>query len=568
MMVAKCGSLPPPTALQEQSDQIQQDTQDSALILGFPWQCKQLLGEGIAIPTEQLDTFWDSLQRIEKIPVSKDEDSLHERTHALCGGAAVLIILHRNWVKQDPNKEAWCVEQILKTIQNPPKPSSYDSEIMSVDWQWDGFAAQALPCLWSENKSSVQLRKGMTSLATSPHYGTVRNLFASTSNFRHILGEDFSCLQHFTLRWASAQLKHLRTKYENRFRKKESFNVDAWLEKEIEDFITGTTPAEIPPWEDLEYKEVDSEKVSQAGAQGPPKRVKKRPGFDLGIVKAAYEWVPSLSYVDRVERQEWISFWSKVLDFTIVRLGTNIEEDGEIKGFPTDWDHWVITRLASLILEMNNDENPELFWKRILDLGAPGHYWVEDFLRQWFSIGLNYNLTSESDIFISRWRQMISYAFSSPHWDFQKGGRWYRLEELWSMIMGLRGVSYCWTEDRKDVAMAMLPDFERWASAFAERPGCIIYLSSFLLRSAAKPLLLKGLVWVDNAREKSGTSFWTERDMQDSVSSLLSYAVQTNETALRGDNLAFSSFKRLLQELANRQDAVAMELYDQFLRKT
>ncbi|MDT7043667.1 hypothetical protein [Candidatus Nitronereus thalassa] len=558
----------PPPALQERSDQIQQYTQDRALILGFPWQCKQLLEEGVGIPPEQLDTFWASLQRIQGIPNSEDEDSLHTQTHALCGGAAVLIILHGQWIKQDPNKEAWCVEQILKTIQNPPKPSSYDSEIMSVDWQWDGFAAQALPCLWSENLFSEQLRRGMALLATSPHYGTVRNLFASTSNFRHVLGEDFSRLQHFTLRWASAHLKHLRTKYQNKFRKKEAFNIDAWLDKEIGDFITGTIPAEIPPWEDLEYEEVDTEEVNQTAAQGQPRQVKKRPGFDLGIVKASYEWAPSLKNLDTAERQEWISFWSEVLDFTIERLGTGLEEDGEIKGTPSEWDNWVISKVACLILEMNDDGKPDSFWQRILDLGAPGHYWVEDFLRQWFLIGLNFDSISQRETFISRWRQMIDYTFSSPHWDFKKGGRWYRLEELWSWLMGLRGVSYCWTEDREDIAMAMLPDFERWASAFKERPGCIIYLSSFLLRPAAKPLLLKGLFWLDNAREQSYTSFWTERDMQDSISSLLSYVVQTNETALRGDNVAFSSFKRLLQDLANRQDPVAMELYDQFLRKT
>jgi hypothetical protein len=340
---------------------------------------------------------------------SESEEAVLEHVNALCGGATVLLVLNTEWLNQDPNKVTWCTDQLLKTIEDPPNAGTFDSEIMQVDAHWEGFAAQAIPRLWAENTSSARIRKCIALLATTHHYGTVRNLFACTSTYREQLGSDFVRLQLLLLRWASARIKHFRTRSTHKFKKKESFDLEAWLEKERTDFIAGSTPSEVPPWNELEYKEEITKPATQlrrARQVNRGRRHRKTPGLDLDLVKAAYEWVPALAQVNEEERKTWIEFWRTVFSNLLVQLSDDSSPNDEIEGTPYNWDRWVLGRIAQLLFELRDSERPQMFWQGVLDLGAPAHYWIEDFLRGWFYIGLKSKPTP--DKFIARWREMLN----------------------------------------------------------------------------------------------------------------------------------------------------------------
>jgi hypothetical protein len=132
--------------------------------------------------------------------------------------------------------------------------------------------------------------------------------------------------------------------------------------------------------------------------------------------------------------------------------------------------------------------------------------------------------------------------------------------------MGLSGVLNCWTKDCGDIVAIMSPDFERWAHVHKDRPRCTHSLIVFLALPAAQPILFKGLLWIDHSCQRIGDRFWTEQGIQDSLSHLLSYVTHAHEASLRQNSEAFFSFKRLMRELANRQDSVGLELYDYFSR--
>ena len=41
-----------------------------------------------------------------------------------------------------------------------------------------------------------------------------------------------------------------------------------------------------------------------------------------------------------------------------------------------------------------------------------------------------------SDAFVREWRAMLEYAFSSPRWSFDLTKRWFKLEEMWCVLIG------------------------------------------------------------------------------------------------------------------------------------
>ena len=60
----------------------------------------------------------------------------------------------------------------------------------------------------------------------------------------------------------------------------------------------------------------------------------------------------------------------------------------ELSGTPSQYDYWIFQRIAQTIPQMTCEEQPEMFWKPILDLGPVAHYWVENFLSAWILYGL------------------------------------------------------------------------------------------------------------------------------------------------------------------------------------
>ena len=90
-------------------------------------------------------------------------------------------------------------------------------------------------------------------------------------------------------------------------------------------------------------------------------------------------------------------------------------EQQEIDGLPEDFDGWVFGVVARAIPCLTAAEDPRSLWQPILDLGSPGHHWVERFFWYWFTDGLQGRASPED--FVRLWTGMIEHALTSPAWD-------------------------------------------------------------------------------------------------------------------------------------------------------
>ena len=64
----------------------------------------------------------DTIEFVNNIELPKDDPDFDmvSKENAICGGIAVLFKYFKNWLKQKPDKEKWCIEKITGLILNPP----------------------------------------------------------------------------------------------------------------------------------------------------------------------------------------------------------------------------------------------------------------------------------------------------------------------------------------------------------------------------------------------------------------------------------------------------------------
>jgi hypothetical protein len=330
--------------------------------------------------------------------------------------------------------------------------------------------------------------------------------------------------------------------------------------------VKGSISPQIPPWEELVVKEP----APHARHDGPWKILPRQSaGIDIELIKAGYSWLPALDEArSEDERAEWIDVWEEMLRCLLRTLGEP-QNDEEIGETPYDWDRWVFDHIADLIMQLRPDERPEDFWFPILNIGVPGHYWVESFLVSWFA-EVPQLTPNNRNIFIREWQAMIEFAFSSPMWDywsFESGKHWFRARELWCDLMGFHWINHgLWTEERRDVVKQMRGFYGRWADEHLAMPWCAVKFITFLRQPAAEDTRLDGLIWLEEAAKHVGDRFWRERYIEDNLAYLLDLCWRSHESELRRNQLSFGAFKDLLKTLADRQNALAMELQDRMSR--
>ena len=165
---------------------------------------------------------------------------------------------------------------------------------------------------------------------------------------------------------------------------------------------------------------------------------------------------------------------------------------------------WAMERIAWLLPSLKSGDWEPAPWCSILDLSFTAHYWVEDFLQAWIR-GV---LRDPSATRIAIWREMVRYAFSSSHWEFERG--WFNLESLWCSLFGLDSQTLPYWQDEHSTLVSEVDDlYEQFGKTLVRRAHCAIRFARFLEQAAALPLLTRGLVWLHEAERED--RFWGGR---------------------------------------------------------
>jgi hypothetical protein len=527
--------------------------EERLMALTFKSQCRRILDQGEPLPQDQLESFWVRIEAISRIDCKRDSDNdAVDPYAAICGGIAVLVRFHRDWLAANPTRAEWCVKQILEAFVKPVVSDGFDTSRSTFDLYRESFLAELLPLLWIEDVAEAGLRQCVAQLAFSFHYKTVAIMCRSAWRVRQVLGCDFPRLLHLILRWAVVRLElEIARNHGVRSLPQQQVEVDAWVQGEIAAFVKGDLPDGLPAWDGL----LEGENVPRA--QDATVRAimshMPSPALDMELVLASLSWMPGLdAALDDGERTQWIGLWQEALHCALkhARRSDDLRYDS---------DRHILKRVASLVADMRADEHSERLWKPVLDLGAKGHDWIEHFLRSWFE-GNRQNGGVRGS-FTRTWRDLIDYARTSPAWT--TGG--YRIEENWRALMGLDWLLFnydYWNAEKRKVVAAMAEAYEQWAEEHLHLSSTAVCFTAFLKQPAAEPLVLAGLPWLTSAAEKCGDDFWTQDHMPERLVALLDNCVRLHMREINQDASALGAFRFLLKGLVERRNPQAMLLQE------
>jgi hypothetical protein len=175
-----------------------------ATAMNLPRRCRGRLDSGQPLTQEELTWLWNYLQDTEARPppVAANGDPGTRAEDILCGGIAVLIVMHRDWLAADPERIAWCRHELEAVLEQPPTQFRFDSERASGECKWDTFAAEAGVVLLAGDPEDALARRLAAIGVTGFHHDTTARTLLSAAQQRDQLGEDFDRMLGLAIRWA------------------------------------------------------------------------------------------------------------------------------------------------------------------------------------------------------------------------------------------------------------------------------------------------------------------------------------------------------------------------------
>jgi hypothetical protein len=574
-----------PQELEERSRPELEKAEFGFLRTTFPMRCRRILNGDVSLNTDsEIEALWANCQQIIAAP-NESFDPVLMREDATCGAAAVLLLKYGDWVHRYREREVWCCEQILSTIERPPQVHQFDSDDDVSDCNWHSFCAEAIPTLWLQNLSSSRLRSCILLMALDRHYRTIGILFGACYPLRQQLGEQFFKLQALLRYWAleKPDMWHRENVINGGFilrreehrslreilalgKRQRSKLLSKQFLQSMAAFVDNSLPPALPS-----LIKLDQPPKPELWFQGREDYDRRRGRYDVAkeLIQWAYSYLPALNNAhDPQERAQWIKQWREILECLLRTLQPLSAEDRdkEVGGTPCRVEFWMLGSVSILITQMTQGENPEQFWQPILDLGWQAHHWVEHFLTSFF----NQNLyKTDEDAFRRRfvrlWSEMIDYADAAEGWNNSTTSRGWNVSEIWECLMGLSGYSaVSWKDQHQPILQDMRDRFQMFCDRHMGGYRTVAKFLRLLSLPAAKSIRLDALRWAE-PHLAEGRIWDRHEDIEGCLSSLLAECWQNQQAELRQSPETFECFKRLLKLLADRQNTMALEIQNRII---
>lgn len=527
----------------------------------------QIFETGQGIAETELENFWAVIQKIENSPFDNlKDDEPNRKEDSLCGGAAVLLRFHSDWLAKYPDRASWCRQALLDHITHPPTSTKYDSPVAHCRWAWDRFAARAIPHLWAQRPDCVEFRRAVCLLTANPHHETGLILFAELKTLRDHLGPHYWQIFRFAVECAKRRGQSWRDQKKERF--------DQWLNQRIERFAVGNSSTSKFLLSKIPLPKVPSELRTEPifrakkliSVRRDRRRSKRRVWLDFRLVQSAYSSLPRISECnDLVERERIKSIWVDALLFSINLLR---ESDGELdfEGHADEWDRFLFGRLCEAIIDLRPTEHPETLWKPILELGERAPQWVGDFLSDWQIAG-DRELEPKTR-FCSEWRVMIRFALDGANWQFPDTYYRWALQRLLPKLIGSDlGMRFNWSTDDWKPLSTIADLIEEWVCKHGHRPDCFRGMISLLTRPGFSLLPSPGLRWLDESLKKGDQRLIWNHKTDEDLALLLDKLWSKRRSAITSSKETKDLFLRVLDMVVARQLPIALHLQDRIIQE-
>ena len=557
-----------PEELRNEKELLAKSAETRLRVLTFPARSRRILNGEDNLAVDGLEDFWHEIQAIAELQnIDPDHDV---RADALCGGIAVLIRNHRDWLWSDSARGEWCISKLRDIFISPPDFRQFDMPESPGDFSWDSFAAEAAITLFAEDKGNTDWRAAVVVSVMSFHYGATGITLRKAFEERQKLDDDFARLLNVAVLWSGLAFLNPRH-HDDQLR---ANVLRKWASRLIEGFVLKTIPSELMSWTRIAnfVARLRARQRARRFAESPWSKIDKissrrkgselRDGLHPTVLLNAFDWIPTLDQAKtHDETNLFLALHDNLLQVCLANAPVSGKENQSgSRDLPTQFDHWVFGKLVRLIVRSEPSEFADRYWKPLFELCPIAHKWPEDFLREWFTTGVQAAPSFEQ--FTAHWRRMIKYTSEAPSWQPSPGRYHYDLCNLHTETMGLRwgGRIIGGTEFADHIgSLALL--YQNWAKQWLAYEDSATAFASFLTRPAAAKLLLNGLLWIDAAMEDNHWHRWGSR-LKEALVELLSKVWNEHRKTLEIDEGLRRSFTRILAALVKRQVPAALQLQD------
>jgi hypothetical protein len=507
-------------------------------------------------------------------PSGLDAQQEQYRLNSLAGGIAVLIIQHRDWVRQNPDIEKWCMDTLREV--KPAEGSELDSSVSALDSTAESFLGEAGVALLLEKDDEWVLRlvfEGVTGFYYNSTFQTMVRAFW----LREQLGEKFGELTNIVVVWSALRRaanresgyearRELLAKYKaTLFRRYAAGMLKGRLLPLTKVETLGKALVERIDRRTESAEERRQKALRREWARGQRDRKLDRdiPNIDFRVLQKGFGFLwgmvrEPLPSDEPMLRHYLRDFFDSEMR-TLPTPGPG-EENYEIQGTPYEFDVWVMARVAEFIVKENSVEMSRAFYRPILALGPAGRYWVEDFLQTWVRIGLE--MTVDPTTYAKIWTEIVDYAMTLPAWQPSARGYWSRAESLAVDLVGMHNdaAAVLGQAKHKAVVQAMAPVFERWASAWLNHASAAGWFSHFLTTESGDVLLVMGIKELAKVVGSFEDRDWNQQGLGEIFTDSLSACWKRRQSEIEQQPELRKAFLQILAELCARQIPEALHL--------
>jgi hypothetical protein len=189
-------------AQQKEAAAAEERATEELLPLTLAPRCRKRIDENQPLKPDELTPFWDTLKRLSGLPAAPREGGT-QAVDAVLGGIAVLLLLHRDWVRGDPGRERWCRDQLEEAVRRPLGHKPFDFPDSVGGWEWDTFAHECGVAMLAENHLDPLARELVLLGLICFRYATIAATMRRAYRLRVSLGTEFDRMVRFVSEWSA-----------------------------------------------------------------------------------------------------------------------------------------------------------------------------------------------------------------------------------------------------------------------------------------------------------------------------------------------------------------------------
>ena len=497
-----------PPDLEAKAKESQEKSSMGMLAITLASQARAYLSGRRALSPEELPKFAAQVQRLTTASTAgADADQTRYRMDSIAGGIAVLIVLHRPWLAQNPEIEKWCL-QTLRDLR--PEDRELDTPHSAMDQSVESFRGEAGVVLLQESSEEWVLRMAFDGVTAFYYNATFQTMWRAYL-VREQLGERFDEMVNVIVLWSALRAganresgyeanRVLLTKYkETLFKRLAAGKLRNGLIPLRKAESLGQALIERISYRSMsagERRARDEHRRTVREDRRDRKLYREIPDIDFEVLQKGFGFLAAMSReplpADEQRLRDYVRELYDLEMRTLPRPATD-EEGYEVSGTAYPFDVWVMTRVIEFIVHENSVEVARTFYRPIMELGPAARYWVQDFLQAWIITGLE--MAADIRTFAEIWREIVEYAMRLPAWQCGNPGYWCPAEPLAADLMGLQegAAAVLGQAKHKDLIKMMAPVYEAWGSQWLKFGSVAAWLAHFLPTESGQVLLGQGI---------------------------------------------------------------------------